>query len=134
MAGREGESEAEGTGPRACEPTIATRGVGASRPLPLNSKRLSTVLLRQLSRRLGLPVAAAPDEMRVLIEGKLDELGREPGNVQVTLEDVAHGTRGFRTTKGCFWTSSLKRWSLALHKRVEAKQARRRKVNILMSL
>ncbi len=70
------------------EPTSAARG-GVTRPLPLNSKRLTAVLLK---RHLELPLTASADETRLLIEGKLEELGHAPRNVQVVLEDATLGT------------------------------------------
>ena len=60
--------------------------------VPLNSKRLMTVLLKQLAGVLEVPTTASSDDLRQLITGKLEELGREPMNVQVTLQSTAHGT------------------------------------------
>ena len=60
--------------------------------VPLNSKRLTTVLLKQLAGALEVPTTASSDDLRQLITGKLEKLGREPMNVQVTLQSTAHGT------------------------------------------
>ena len=50
-------------------------GLGSERPLPLNSKRLTGVLLKQLARGLEIPSTSSGDELRTLIEGKLGDLG-----------------------------------------------------------
>ena len=55
------------------------------RPLPLNSKRLKAVHVRQIARAMGVPTEAATDEIRQMIEGKLAESEREPRNVQVVV-------------------------------------------------
>ncbi len=95
MSGREAEgaletaSTMDDTGSR--EPTRGPGTGSVARPLPLNSRRLSTALLRRVAKGLELPVTAAREETRVLIEGKLEELGHPPGNVQVVLEDVPRG-------------------------------------------
>ena len=59
--------------------------------LSFNSKRLTTVLLKQLARAMSVPTAASSDDFRQLISGKLEELGKEPMNVQVVLRDVEGG-------------------------------------------
>lgn len=63
------------------------------RPLPINSRRLTSPLLKQLAVGLGVPTAASLSEIRQLIEGKLGELGRDPQHTQVVLEDVERGTK-----------------------------------------
>ena len=84
-------------------------GAGSSRapfqgwPLPLNSKRLTGVLLKQLAVGLEVPSAASGDEVRQLIEGKLGEMGREPRNAHVVLQDTLQGTRiGLQDSEGMF--------------------------------
>jgi len=52
-------------------------------PLPFNSKRLTAEQIKRVGRALKVPTEAAATEVRVIIEGKLRELGREPKNVQV---------------------------------------------------
>ncbi len=56
--------------------------------LPLNSKRLTSVLLKQVARAMGVLTAASGDDLRLLLSGKLEEQGREPMNVQVVLKEV----------------------------------------------
>jgi len=53
--------------------------------LPLNSKRLSTEQIKQVRRALGTPTGVAVNEVRVMIEGKLREMDRDPTNVQVVM-------------------------------------------------
>ena len=54
--------------------------------LPLNSRKLTIPLLKQLSRGLGLPTTASLEGTRQLIEGKLKEMGREPKRMQVSVK------------------------------------------------
>ena len=55
--------------------------------VPLNSKRLTAGQLRRLAVALGVPSSGSPADVRLIIEGKLTELGREPQNVQVVMEE-----------------------------------------------
>ena len=59
--------------------------------LPLNSKRLKTVQLQRLARALSIPTSASGDELRQLIDGKLEGMEREPRNVQVVISEAEHG-------------------------------------------
>ena len=60
--------------------------------VPLNSKRLTGVLLKQLAAALDVPTTATTEDLRRLINGKLTDLGREPMNVQVVLQRSSKGT------------------------------------------
>ena len=60
--------------------------------LPLNLKRLTTDLLEQLARAMNVPTAASVDDLRQLISGKLEEMDKEPMNVQVVLKEAGRGT------------------------------------------
>lgn len=51
----------------------------------VNSRRLRQVHLQVVAEMLDLPTKASSDELRQLIEGRLDGLGREPRNVQIFL-------------------------------------------------
>ena len=55
--------------------------------VPLNSRRLTAVHLRQLAEALELPAVGSADEIRQVIEGKLQSSGYEVANVQVILEE-----------------------------------------------
>ena len=68
-------------------------GPQLSRPLPLNSKRLTGAVLRQIARGLGVPGTASADEVRQVVEGKLGELGRDPRNTQVCWVEVEDGLK-----------------------------------------
>ena len=68
-------------------------GPQLSRPLPLNSKRLTGAVLRQIARGLGVPGTASADEVRQVVEGKLGELGRDPRNTQVCWVEVEEGLK-----------------------------------------
>ena len=66
-------------------------GPRGATPFPLNSKRLTAPVLKQIAGTLGVPDTAALDEIRQMIDGKLLEMGREPRNTQVVLGEAAHG-------------------------------------------
>lgn len=73
------------------------------RPLPLNSKKITVPLLKQLARGLGVSDTDSPDELRQSIKEKLGEMGREPRTVQVRLQETTHGTRiGLQDADGIF--------------------------------
>ena len=57
------------------------------RTYPLNLKRLISGQLQALAKMLGLPGGASTEETCQLIEGKLMELGHEPRNVQVIVQE-----------------------------------------------
>ena len=63
------------------EQPILPRG----RVLPLNSRRLTAVHVRQSAKAMGVPTEVATDEVRQMIEGKLAEDEREPRNVEVVM-------------------------------------------------
>ena len=52
-------------------------------PLPFNSKSLTAEQIKHVGIALKVPTETAATEVRVMIEGKLTELGRKPSNVQV---------------------------------------------------
>ena len=59
--------------------------------VPLNSKRLTAAYLRRLAGALEIPTSASSEELRQLIAGKLEEMEREPMNVQVGLRKTDRG-------------------------------------------
>lgn len=73
-------------------------------PFPLNSRRLTGPYLKAIARAIGLPSSGAPDETRVMIDGKLAEMGRDPRNVQVIVTRDTHGreTLALRDVDGEF--------------------------------
>ena len=68
-----------------------TQGAGSGRNprthvhVALNSARLKAGQLRSLGKALGLPMSGSVGDLRLMIEGKITELGRDPRNVQVAL-------------------------------------------------
>ena len=56
-------------------------------PFPLNSRRMKAVYLRRVADELGLPSNATVTDLRQIVEGKLREMGHEPGNLQVAVEE-----------------------------------------------
>ena len=77
------ETEESETGEVGAESRELPRG----RVLPLNSKRLTTTHLKQVAEKLELPTTTSADQIRQLIEGKLQE-DREVSNVQVVQEST----------------------------------------------
>ena len=73
-------------------------------PIPLNSKRLTVVHLKRLALALDLPMTAASEELRQMVERKLEEQGREPLNVQVILGTTPHDVFRLQDADGIFLT------------------------------
>lgn len=64
----------------------------APQTLPLNSRRLTATLLRQLAGGLGVPTTAARGDLLTMIEATLTDEGRNPLHIQVVLQEVEGGT------------------------------------------
>ena len=66
----------------------SSKGVHVSQLLRLllNSKRLTATQIKRVGRALGLPTSASTEEVRQMIEGKLEDQSRQPSNVQVVIE------------------------------------------------
>ena len=89
MSGHEAEG---GSTSGARDTTVMPRGgPGPGRPLPLNSKRLIASVLKQIARGLEVPTTASLDAIRQLIDGKLEEMGRDPRSTQVIIEEGEKG-------------------------------------------
>ena len=71
-------------------------------PVPLNSKRLTAVHLKRLVKALMVPTATASDEIRQMVEGKLEEQGHEAQNVQVILGITSHDVFFLQDEDGVF--------------------------------
>ena len=79
--------------------------MGSGRPLPLNSKKLTGVLLKQLARGLEIPTTSSGDELRTLIEGRLGDMGRDPRNTQAVLQEAETGVNiSLQDVDGVFLT------------------------------
>ena len=70
---------------------VATEKTRAGRVLPLNSRRLTAVIVKRIAKALELPDSAALDDLRQMVDGKLSEQGEEPRSVQVALIDTERG-------------------------------------------
>ena len=65
-----------------------SRSVPPGRVLPLNSRRLTSSHLKALAEELELPTSGSLDQLRQLIEGKLEtEKHMEVSNVQVVIQE-----------------------------------------------
>lgn len=52
-------------------PAVQDGDTLSGRPLPLNSKCLTLLMMKQIARGLEIPSTTSGDELRQLIEGKL---------------------------------------------------------------
>jgi len=57
--------------------------------IPLNSTHITAGQLRRLGLVLGITVSGSISNQRLLVEGKLDEEGHDPCNVQVVFEEYS---------------------------------------------
>ena len=60
-----------------------------TKPLPLNSKRLKVLHLRQMAASMTLPTTGSANELRQMIEGRLADMGTDPRHVQVLVPEAA---------------------------------------------
>ena len=89
----------------AASASVSVNVVSASeKPFPMNSKRLTGPYLRCIAKAMELPTSGATDETRVMIDGKLAEMGCDPRDVQVIVRTDTHGqaTVCLRDTGGVF--------------------------------
>ena len=56
--------------------------------LPLNSKCLTAEQIKRVGRALGVLTEASADEVHVMIEDQLREMGHDLANVQVVVESA----------------------------------------------
>ena len=56
-------------------------------PFPLNSRCMKAVYLRRVAEKLGLPSNTTANDLRQIVESKLREMGHEPGDLQVAVEE-----------------------------------------------
>ena len=62
-----------------------------ARPLPLNSRKITTAMWRQIANALEVPGPTAAGEVRLMVEGKFRDMGKDPANVQVHVTEVERG-------------------------------------------
>ena len=65
------------------------RGVTKTRglPIPFSSRRMKAEWLKKVAGEVGVPVPAAATDLRLMLEGKLTEMGKQPTNVQAQREE-----------------------------------------------
>ena len=49
-----------------------------TKPLPLKSKRLKVLHVKQIASSMTLPTTGSANEMRQMVEGRLADMGRNP--------------------------------------------------------
>ena len=54
--------------------------------MPMNSKGLTKAYLSQIAETLELPAKASAKKTRQIIEGKLEEMSKEPHNLQIEVD------------------------------------------------
>ena len=67
----------------------ADAGMPRGKRLPLNSRRLTAAHLKQIATAMELPVTGSTDQLRQLIEGKLQTEGHETTNILVVVEETS---------------------------------------------
>ena len=72
------------------------------RSFPLNSRRLTASVIGRLAAGLGVPTGGSLEDTRRMLEGKLEEDGHEPRNVQVVLEGSGEGVAVLEDDGGAF--------------------------------
>ena len=75
----------------------------AKKTFPLNSGRLTGIVMRRVAKELGLSVSASLEDMRQIVSGEIEAAGREPRNVRVELTESERGTKiALRDEEGVF--------------------------------
>ena len=64
-------------------------GMPRGKRLPLNSRRLTAAHLKRIATAMELPVTGSADQLRQLIEGKLQTEGHETTNILVVVEETS---------------------------------------------
>ena len=64
---------------------------GSGRAFPLSSRRFTLTHLHAIARALKLPTSASGEDILLMIEGKLGEMGRNPRTVQVCTDSPVPG-------------------------------------------
>ena len=64
---------------------------GSGRAFPLSSRRLTLTHLHAIAQALKLPTSASGEDILLMIEGKLGEMGRNPRTVQVCTDNPVPG-------------------------------------------
>ena len=86
---------------RECDRTRIVSEMPRGKRVPLNSRRLTLVHLRQLAEALELPAIGLTDKIRQEIEGKLQSSRYKVANVQVIVE--VSSLIPWREKVGEFW-------------------------------
>ena len=75
----------------------------SGRTLPLNLRRLTAPLVKQLARSLEVPTTGPLSDVRQLVEGKIEEMGHDPRNTQIVVYDGPCGpSLSLRDADGVF--------------------------------
>ena len=73
------------------ETTTNRTRVSRTKTYPLNSRRLTASVVGRIAKALGLAISASLEDTRQVVGGKIEEMGRQPRNVQVELSETEGG-------------------------------------------
>ena len=68
---------------------------------PLNSRRLTSQYVVSIAKAMGLPTKGSVEEIRLIVEGSLTEMGQEPRNVQVNVTEDESGKESIYLCDSC---------------------------------
>ena len=68
---------------------------------PLNSRRLTRQYVVSIAKAMGLPTKGSVEEIRLIVEGSLTEMGQEPRNVQVNVTEDESGKESIYLCDSC---------------------------------
>ena len=74
----------------------------ATKPLPLNSKRLKVLHVKQIAASMTLPTTGSADEVRQMIKGRLADMGKDPRHVQVLIPEAEGAHLQLQDVDGVF--------------------------------
>ena len=72
------------------------------KPLPLNSKRLKVLHVKQIVASMTLPTTGSADEVQQMIEGRLADMGKDPRHVQVLISEAESAHLQLQDVDGVF--------------------------------
>ena len=73
------------------EVSVTEEPRGHGLPIPFSSRKMKVKWLRKVATKLEVPTTAAVCELRLMLEGKLMEMGKQPQNVQALVSQELEG-------------------------------------------
>lgn len=72
-------------------------------PIPFSSRGMKAEWLRQMAKALEVPATAGVSDLRLMLEGKLIEMDRQPANVQAYVDLLVDRDSSSVTKMACSW-------------------------------